>query len=217
MTTTTNGRAERKSLAGQLDRLDRILDGLADGLNEAVATAVKVGGDRRGGSRPGGSAHQRRTAAPPARPSRTAKPGFVRRAASALCRGLMSVAKGCWSCAAALAGNCRAKTTEAVSAVREGRIGDGGRRIRRGMTAFARQVWLGWFVAAGLVRRFRKPLLVAAAAGTALGVACYLAGPTVSSLVNGVAGLRRRAGGRGADPPAPVAPRRRLGRVSGTL
>ena len=41
MTTTSNVPAERKSLAGQLDRLDTILDGLADGLNAAVATAVK--------------------------------------------------------------------------------------------------------------------------------------------------------------------------------
>ena len=44
MTTTTNVNANgriRKSLAEQLDRLDLILDGLADGLNEAVATAVK--------------------------------------------------------------------------------------------------------------------------------------------------------------------------------
>jgi hypothetical protein len=42
MTTTmmSNGRL-RKSLADQIDRLDAILDGLADGLNEAVATAVK--------------------------------------------------------------------------------------------------------------------------------------------------------------------------------
>src|SRR5262245_4603127 len=43
MTTTTqvgNGRL-RRSLAEQIDRLDRILDGLAEALNEAVATAVK--------------------------------------------------------------------------------------------------------------------------------------------------------------------------------
>src|SRR5262245_51799260 len=43
MTTTTqvsNGRL-RKSLAEQIDRLDRILDGLAEALNEAVAAAVK--------------------------------------------------------------------------------------------------------------------------------------------------------------------------------
>jgi hypothetical protein len=39
-TTNVNGRV-RKSLAEQIDRLDQILDGLADGLNEAVAMAVK--------------------------------------------------------------------------------------------------------------------------------------------------------------------------------
>jgi hypothetical protein len=40
MTTMTNGQV-RKSLASQIDRLDQILDGLAEGLNEAVAMAVK--------------------------------------------------------------------------------------------------------------------------------------------------------------------------------
>src|SRR5262252_1597692 len=39
--TTVNGRAQRKTLANQLDRLDAILDGLADALEEAVADAVK--------------------------------------------------------------------------------------------------------------------------------------------------------------------------------
>jgi hypothetical protein len=39
-TLNTNGRV-RKSLAEQIDRLDQILDGLAEGLNEAVAMAVK--------------------------------------------------------------------------------------------------------------------------------------------------------------------------------
>jgi hypothetical protein len=42
-TATANGRAERKSLASQLDRLDGILDCLSEGLNEAVATAVEEG------------------------------------------------------------------------------------------------------------------------------------------------------------------------------
>ena len=40
-TLNANGRAERKSLANQIDRLDRILDGLADGLNQAVVASVK--------------------------------------------------------------------------------------------------------------------------------------------------------------------------------
>ncbi len=39
-TMTTNGQA-RKTLAQQIDRLDAILDGLADALNESVADAVK--------------------------------------------------------------------------------------------------------------------------------------------------------------------------------
>lgn len=38
--TSSNGQM-RKSLASQIDRLDRVLDGLADNLNEAVASAVK--------------------------------------------------------------------------------------------------------------------------------------------------------------------------------
>src|SRR5262245_19983380 len=39
-TLNVNGRA-RKNLADQLDRLDRILDGLADALDEAGASAVQ--------------------------------------------------------------------------------------------------------------------------------------------------------------------------------
>ena len=38
--TNTNGQV-RKSLADQIDRLDSMLDGLAEGLNDAVAAAVK--------------------------------------------------------------------------------------------------------------------------------------------------------------------------------
>src|SRR5438874_2154257 len=41
MSTNMNGRVPRKTLANQLDRLDTILDGFAEALNEAVADAVK--------------------------------------------------------------------------------------------------------------------------------------------------------------------------------
>src|SRR5262245_65867500 len=41
MTATNNTSRPRKTLATQLDRLDSLLDGLADNLNEAVATAVQ--------------------------------------------------------------------------------------------------------------------------------------------------------------------------------
>jgi hypothetical protein len=41
MTLTNTESRPRKSLAEQIDRLDSLLDGLADNLNEAVATAVQ--------------------------------------------------------------------------------------------------------------------------------------------------------------------------------
>jgi hypothetical protein len=187
MTTSADGRTERKSLASQLDRLDRILDGLADGLNEAVAAAVKqavvVAVDAAVRELLASAELQRRLHPQPA-----TKAGFFRRVASVVCRGAVSLAKGCRSSAVSLVSHCRAKTSEAVSALREGQVVIV-ERARRGMTAFARQVWLGGFVAAGVARRFRKPLLVATCVGTTLALACYMAGPTVSSLVNGVAGF----------------------------
>jgi hypothetical protein len=187
MTTSSNGRTERKSLAGQLDRLDLILDGLADGLNEAVATAVKqavvVAVEAAVRELLASAELHRRL-----HPGPAAKTGWARRAASALCHGLVSLAKSCWSCAVTLIGHGRVKATEAVSALQERRAAIV-ERVRSGMTAFARQVWLGWFIAAGLVLRFRKPLIVAAAVGTGLAVTCYVAGPAVSSAVNGLAGF----------------------------
>jgi len=39
--TLANGRLSRKTLSSQIDRLDSMLDGLAENLNEAVADAVK--------------------------------------------------------------------------------------------------------------------------------------------------------------------------------
>ena len=43
MSTTTNGRTQRTSLAQQIDRLDLILDNFVRGsLQEAVADAVKT-------------------------------------------------------------------------------------------------------------------------------------------------------------------------------
>ena len=185
MTTTSNGRAERKSLAGQLDRLDTILDGLADGLNEAVATAVKQAVTTAVEAALvevlTSAELQRRLRAGPEN-----KPGWFRRAAAALCAGVAGLAKGCWSRAAGLAGRCRRTARRVASAVRQGGA-VAAAHVRRGMTAFGRLVWLGWLAAAGLVRRFRTPLLVLATAGTAIGVAVYLAGPAVSSLAGAAA------------------------------
>ena len=42
-TPTTNGRPQRKQLCEQLDRLDTILNGLGEALNDSVADAVRTG------------------------------------------------------------------------------------------------------------------------------------------------------------------------------
>ena len=62
-------------------------------------------------------------------------------------------------------------------------------RVRGGLSALGRRVWLGGALTVLLARRYRKPLLVAMAVGTAVGLGCYLAGPAVSSAVSGLAGF----------------------------
>jgi hypothetical protein len=185
-TITTNGRSERKSLAGQLDRLDRILDGLADGLNEAIAQAVKetVAAAVEAAVREVlTSAELRRRL----HAEEAARPGLLRRAAATLGRGLLSVVRGFWTWMTELVERGRDRTTEAA-ALQQGRHVLAG-RVRRGMTAFARRVWLSGLVTAGPVRRSRKALLVATASGLVIGLGCYLAGPAVASTVSGLAGF----------------------------
>jgi hypothetical protein len=187
MATSTNGRAQRQSLAGQLDRLDRLLDGLADGLNEAVAVAVKgavvVAVEAAVRELLASAELQRRM-----RTDQDARPGVVQRAATTLCRGLLGAVQGCWRWVTAVAGQCQRKAVEAVSTLQEGRQRVVG-RIRGGMSAFARRVWLGGFLMAVLARRFRRPLLIALATGAVIGLGCYLAGPVVASTVSGLAGF----------------------------
>jgi hypothetical protein len=194
MTTSANGRAERKSLAGQLDRLDAILDGLADGLNEAVVTAVQaavaVAVEAALRELLTSAELQRRLHPEPA-----ARPGLLRRAAAALGRGLVSAVRGVWGWVSVMSARTREKAAGAVTALR-GAPGALVASARRGLTAFARSVWPAGLVGVRLVRRFRKPLLVALASGTAIGLGCYLAGPAVASAVSGLAGF---AGSLGAS------------------
>jgi hypothetical protein len=186
-TMSANGRGQRKSLAGQLDRLDRVLDGLAEGLNEAVAHAVKdvvsVAVEAAVREVLTNAELLRRL-----RPDSQVRPGLLRTAAGMLCRGLVSAAKKGWNWATGLVGYCRNKATESVSALQQGHKALVV-HVRRGMTAFARRVWFARFVAMGLLLRFRKPLLVALATGIMIGVGCYLAGPAVASTVSGLAGF----------------------------
>jgi hypothetical protein len=186
-TSSANGRAQRKSLAEQIDRLDAILDGLADGLNEAVATAVKEGVSRavEAALQELLASHELQRLLRAEQASRAGKDGSAIRV---LGRGLLRVAQGCWNRIARIAAGCREKAAKALAAVAEERRAVVA-RVRTGLRAFGRRLWLGAVMTAAPVRHFGKPLLVALVVGTALGLGCYLAGPAVASAVSGLAGF----------------------------
>jgi hypothetical protein len=186
-TTSSNGRPPRPSLATQLDRLDGILDGLADGLNEAVAAAVKeavavavAAALQEVLTNPD---LQRRLRAEPA-----ARPGGVGRAFGRLWRGLVGLAQGGWGWFASMAGRCRDKVAEVVTAVHQGQAALD-RRVRRGLTGFAGRARRGGALALALACQLRRPLLGALVIGALVGLGCYLAGPVLSAAVSGVAGF----------------------------
>jgi hypothetical protein len=187
MSTTTNGRARRKSLAEQIDRLDLILDGLADGLNAAVADAVTaaVGLAVQAAVRELLSNPQLLQRLRP-EPAPTA--GKARRLARWLCAGLAAVLRRCRGGLAAVAEQGRQMVTEVAATVRAGRQALAG-RVRTGLRALGRRLWLGGALLVLLARRYRRSLLAALAVGAAVGLGCYLAGPVVSSVVSGLAGF----------------------------
>jgi hypothetical protein len=175
-TTNTNGR-DRKSLAEQIDRLDRILDGLAEALNEAVASAVKeaVGAavkevvqaileevltnpavvDRlRGAATPG---DQAQTEAP-----NTRLLGRLRQVWSWCKMGMQSL---CETAGRLVAHGCRA-----CSAL-----------VHQGCASFRTKV--------RAVRQFKVQLLTAVAIGASAGTAAYFAGPWLAAGVSAVGGF----------------------------
>jgi hypothetical protein len=172
MTTVTNGR-ERKSLAEQIDRLDGILDGLAQGLEQAVVAAVQaaVGLAVREAVKavlqevltsPAvlGKMQGTATAATPV-PAEAPKAGFK-----------MWLVQLC--------GRVKAGVQAAVQVVGGacGKVLGGARRA----TVATRD-------RLGVLVRFRVPLLLALAMGTAAGTAAYFAGPWMAAGLAWLAGF----------------------------
>jgi len=161
MTTTLNRNGlGRKSLGDQIDRLDQILTGLADALNDSVGQAVKDAV---------ASAVQvtlaEALASPELRERFAARRGTNGSSAlhRLLARARQFVRK------VATTGRTFGTTAASVA----------GRVVRSAKTT-AR----GWLTA---VWRLRRPVLLALGVGGVVAVACYWSGPLVASAVSGIA------------------------------
>jgi hypothetical protein len=166
MTTTTDNGRRRPSLSEQIDRLDSILDGLADALNEAVATAVKeaVGVAVK-------EAVQVVLAEVLANAEVLARLGTTGTAADAPAHNPTrpNALKSFLSRARRLA----ASGLKACTSVP--------RRV-------ANLLATGWS-RLGALRQFRVPLLTAVGVGAAVGAGAYFAGPYVAAVAGWVAGF----------------------------
>ncbi len=169
----TNGKPQRKQLGDQLDRLDSIIDCLADALPAAVADACKEGARQAvkdaileiltnpelrtlvAGVAPTPVAPTTAAPSPASAASGPAKPGPWTRF-KATCRAVRD----------AVVGRCRAATAAATGAV---------------LTLSA-------------VMPVKKFLLVGAGVGAAVGVASYLCPHGVSAVVGGVCGAATAVG-----------------------
>jgi hypothetical protein len=192
-TTTTNGRT-RKSLAEQIDRLDAILDGLADALNEAVADAVKDAVTAAVQEAVHAAVVEvltnaelrKRLGVMPTPASQTSTPVIVCLAAAARrCWGWLENA---WHTAKAVA---RVAGGKAVKAANRCLIAGRAKlqEVRQRVRSKARASWMLAIALAALAKRFRKQVLVALGVGVLVGVICYFGGREIASIGCGLAGF----------------------------
>jgi hypothetical protein len=189
-TTSPNGnatsRTERKSLASQIDRLDEMLTGLSDSLNESVAAAVQgavrqavavavQAAVREVLTHPDVLESLRATAIPvPAttHPALSEHGTFARMGQTLkdwVSSGLAwatSAVSDAWSATKACCAEVKDRATRAGDWLRSA-------------------VWL----VVGLLYALRKPVLVAAAVGVTVALTSYFAGPVIASALSGLEGM----------------------------
>ena len=195
---TLNTGTARKSLAEQIDRLDNILDGLAEALNESVAAAVQQAvGEAVAVAVQAAVVEvltnpelQKRLH--PAGGGKGWRVGAVLLPAVRLVgrcwAGLVAIVKAAWRKVASAAGSVA--TRAAVSTVRGGAdVVYGCRAAVARVTTSVRMFWIRALLALHVANRLRRPLVVAAGVGLLIGVGCYYAGPVVSSVCSGAAGF----------------------------
>jgi hypothetical protein len=194
MATTTLNAGARKTLASQLDRLDTILDGLADNLNEAVAMAAAESMKEVVNVAVQEAVHAAlvEVLSNAELRKRLANPADARPTTLRLVRScwawISSTAKGIWGkiVAVSLTAGNRLKTMGGPLVAAAGvKARQAGKEIARR----ARGGWMLMMALATLGRRFRTQLLVAAGIGVLVGVVCYFAGREVASVGCGLAGF----------------------------
>jgi hypothetical protein len=176
MNATTNGQI-RKSLAEQIDRLDHILDGLAQALNESVAAAVKDAVTLAVQE-----AIQGILAEVLANPDVLARlRGLVSQTASAASTPVTQVAPAATK---SVVGNLTGK----VGAW----LGRGWRSVRQacasvtgGVTNTLSATKRRW----QMIRQFRFPLLAALGVGVVVGTVAYCGGPFIAAVTGWIAGF----------------------------
>jgi hypothetical protein len=188
-TASTNGRVERKSLAAQIDRLDSVLDGLADALHQAVASATREAVQ---------AALTEMLSNPELRARLLANLGVRDAAATVVLdasagtnprRGIVTrLAKALWQGAGTVARTVGGWLAEAVTWTIGGAVTATQHACHQAVV-LASHGWMLLFAALCLANAFRRPLLVALGVGLVIGLGSYLAGPVAASAVCGVAGF----------------------------
>ena len=184
MSTTTNGRTQRTSLATQIDRLDLILDNLSEGLQEAVAEAVKTAVTRAVEA-----ALVEVLTNPELRRHLMPEPPVAKaRASGTFWTKAAWFAQSCWkSTQSVLSGLWSAAQTLARQALVAGQCAS--QRAQRRLTNIGRWIWWSAVDASRFFRQVRRSLVVALGVGVMVGVGCFVAGPMVASAVSGFAGF----------------------------
>jgi hypothetical protein len=189
MSTTTLNNGVRKTLASQLDRLDMILDGLAENLNEAVANSVKeiVNVAVQEAVRAAlieiltnTEVQKRLIHAPPAAPTML----NLREKARSCWSWILRAAKGTWT-KIVMASNKVKEMGNSLIKVASTKV----QQARKEIVRSIRKGWMLMHMLAALAKRFRRQLLLAVCVGMLVGVVCYFAGREIASIGCGLAGF----------------------------
>jgi hypothetical protein len=197
-TTNQNGKTARKSLSEQIDRLDDILDGLAENLNAAVVDAVAGAVKDAVTVAVQEAVHaailevltnaelRKRLGVIPTPVSQPSAPVVV---------VLANAARRCWKWLTGAYDTAKTVTKKAASkalGAMHRTVAEMCVKVQEAREQVAVKARTGWMLAvalAAVAKRFRKQLLVALAVGVLVGVACYVGGREIASVGCGLAGF----------------------------